>query len=63
MSMLYLRSEVVHEYEIGNDISVYTCHVERSAPVMSIVFHLSVERSRDISKQIPPLTSFGRNDN
>ena len=48
MSMLYLRPEVVPEYEIGNDISVYTCHVERS---------------RDISKQIPPLTSFGRNDN
>ena len=41
MSMLYLRPEVVPEYEIGNDISVYTCHVERSAPVMSIVFHLS----------------------
>ena len=71
MSMLYLRPEVVPEYEIGNDISVYTCHVYRVPPVMSSVVHLSclscstchVERSRDISKQIPPLTSFGRNDN
>ena len=33
---------------LGNDMSVYTCHVERS---------------RDIFKKIPPLTSFGRNDN
>ena len=30
---------------LGNDISVYTCHVERS---------------EDISKQISPLPSFGR---
>ena len=33
---------------LGNDMSVYTCHVERR---------------RDIFKKIPPLTSFGRNDN
>ena len=33
---------------LGNDISIYTCHVERS---------------RDIFKRILPLTSFGRNDN
>ena len=31
---------------LGNDISVYTCHVERS---------------RDIFKKIPQLTSFGCN--
>ena len=42
MSMLDLRSKVVHEYEIGNDISVSTCHVERSALVMSSAVETSI---------------------
>ncbi len=44
MSNIVLWPKFVPEYEIGNDISVYTCHVERSAPVMSSVVETSLNR-------------------
>ena len=44
MSNIVLWPKVVPEYEIGNDISVYTCHVYRVPPVMSSVVETSLNR-------------------